>query len=196
MARIRNLERLACVTALVCGVPLGMIVAKKYPQNSVAKQVRFARLLFEYVAVRQGFGPTEVGNFLGLRNVDTRRLRDLSHDYVNNGWRSLVSTIERVFDGQIVYIAGKVSNSAYAHVVQKFRSAEEKLEKMGYFVVNPVSLVPETANWEFAMRTLVSYLSHCDVICLLPDWRESDGAKFEYELAKRLGLEAMVYEEV
>ncbi|MFN3327602.1 MAG: DUF4406 domain-containing protein [Fervidobacterium pennivorans] len=189
------MERLACVTSLVCGVPLGTIVAKKHPLNSFAKQVRVARYLFGYVADRRGYSLTEVGNFLGIHHLDTRRLRDLSREQYNNGLRNVVLAIERYLDNSLVYLSGKVSDSPYEHAVQKFNEAEKKLEEAGYLVVNPISLVPERTGWEFAMRILFPYLTCCDIICLLPDWSESRGATFEYEVAKKLGLKEMFYDE-
>lgn len=189
--RIKELERIVCVTALVCGVHLGLVVGGSWRASGL-KEVRIARAMFERLALERGFSSREIAKFLGGRSIGTQRLQKLVCDY-GKGWQGVFRAIKSAYNKQIVYLSGKVSNSFYTHVVEKFRRAEEDLARNGYFVINPTKLVPGAANWDFAMRILVPFLSVCDKICLLPDWEESEGAKLEYEVAKKLGLDVVYY---
>lgn len=186
-----SLDRLARVTAYICGVPLGAIINKYRFQNTFSQKIRFARTLFQYVALELGYDRIQIGKFLGLKNLDARPLKRLQHTYDDSERIKLL--VKQAYKKQIIYLAGKVSNSSYEHVIEKFAKAEEELIRNGYIVINPTSLIPEVVGWELAMRTLVPYLSYCDAICLLPDWEESEGAKIEYDLAKRLGLEIIFF---
>lgn len=96
---------------------------------------------------------------------------------------------------KIVYIAGRVTGLPIDEVRRKFQSAEEEIICKGNIAVNPLRFVPSTASWEVAMRISLSYLLFCDAIYLLPDWRESKGARLEYYTAKQLGLEVVLKKE-
>lgn len=91
----------------------------------------------------------------------------------------------------VVYIAGKVTGLPYKEVVVKFHKAQIALEEAGYFVINPIALVHEGADWQQAMRICLSYLPLADHIHLLHDWQDSEGATLERELATKLGITAV-----
>lgn len=88
----------------------------------------------------------------------------------------------------VVYIAGKVTGLPYKEVVVKFHKAQIALEQAGYYVINPVALVHQDANWQHAMRICLSYLPFADYIHLLHDWQDSQGATLERDLATKLGI--------
>lgn len=88
-----------------------------------------------------------------------------------------------------VYIAGKITGAPYHEVESKFATAADRLDRMGYDVVNPCELVADPHTpWTDAMKTCIRALSECDVIHLLPDWPQSPGACLELDLAYALKL--------
>lgn len=101
-----------------------------------------------------------------------------------------------------VYIAGPMTGVKDWNF-PAFFEAEKTLVSMGYEVVNPahnngdtLELALEDAgspeapkrDWLYYIRRDLPQLLHCDVICLLPNWKDSKGAKLEYEVAKGIGL--------
>lgn len=91
-------------------------------------------------------------------------------------------------DKPVVYIAGKVTGLPIKEVVAKFADAQIKLVDAGYYVINPTNLVHHDANWKQAMRICLSFLPHADFIYLLDNWADSEGAKWEHQIAQRLGI--------
>ena len=87
-----------------------------------------------------------------------------------------------------VYIAGKVTGLERAKCSKKFERAKLTLEALGYVAVNPLDIVKEDAEWNDAMRTCIKSLMGCDAIYLLDNWHDSEGAKIEYDLAKKLQM--------
>jgi len=87
-----------------------------------------------------------------------------------------------------VYICGKVSDELRADVELKFNYAEMLLTFNNYDAVNPIALVPEETTWENAMNICIRAMLDCTHIYLLEDWRQSRGARIEYQLSKALKL--------
>lgn len=95
-----------------------------------------------------------------------------------------------------IYISGKITNDE--NFKEKFKNAvhflidnKEKLfpdeRELTYFNPAEVSL-PETATWEDYMRYDIKILTDCKAIFMLKDWQESEGAKTEHYLAKKLKM--------
>ena len=95
-----------------------------------------------------------------------------------------------------IYIAGKVTGEPYGDTCFKFAEAERTLTHNGVVVVNPMRFVPDNADWQHAMKLCIKSLVTCDVLYLLPDWHESEGAVFEVMVAKRLGIAIQMHREV
>ncbi|MCL2291209.1 MAG: DUF4406 domain-containing protein [Bacteroidetes bacterium] len=87
-----------------------------------------------------------------------------------------------------VYIAGKVTGLNLADAFVKFGTAEFQLKQAGYDVVNPMRICSQSWSWEKCMKACIMGLVQCDAIYLLPDWKESEGARLEYYIAKKLKL--------
>ena len=91
-----------------------------------------------------------------------------------------------------VYIAGKITGDP--EYKAKFAEAQQSLEAKGYIVVNPAIFPLRGFTYEQYVRMGIALLNECETICLLPDWKDSEGAKFELEYAYIMGKEVMHYE--
>ena len=88
-----------------------------------------------------------------------------------------------------IYIAGKVSGEDLAQCTMKFGEAQKKIEARGFEAVNPLEVVGTwKISWEAAMKKCIKALMDCDAIYFLPCADRSPGAKFEKELALKLGI--------
>lgn len=93
----------------------------------------------------------------------------------------------------IVYLAGKITGDpAYR---AKFADAEMVLRELGHTVLNP-AVLPD--GLEYAAYLLIDeqMLRASDAVCLLPDWRQSAGARQERALARRLGKKILRYDRI
>lgn len=121
-----------------------------------------------------------------------------------------------------VYISGKIGEDWAGEATrEKFAAAEAYLKAQGHTIFNPTtSGLGESAealqtiqvrvcnkgdfaecymlnrykrSWYSSILLLdLDELSWCDAICLLPDWRQSPGAKVELAYAQAIGLK--IYE--
>ena len=99
-----------------------------------------------------------------------------------------------------VYISGKIGEEVLSEATrEKFASAEKFLKAKGYKVFNPTTsgygaIAENTAkaNGTTFYREIllldIMALQQCDIICLLPDWDDSPGAKAELYFAEAIGL--------
>lgn len=92
---------------------------------------------------------------------------------------------------KIVYIAGKVTGLDYTGVRAKFARREVQLIDAGYVVINPCDLISEHEDWQTAMKISLALLSFADLISLLPDWHESQGATLEKQLADKFNIKTL-----
>lgn len=93
----------------------------------------------------------------------------------------------------IVYLAGKITGDpAYR---DKFADAEMVLRELGHTVLNP-AVLPD--GLEYAAYLLIDeqMLRAADAVCLLPDWKQSAGARQERALAGRLGKKILRYDRI
>ena len=89
-----------------------------------------------------------------------------------------------------VYIASKMTGLPNYNIAE-FDRVAEKLMGLGFDVVSPALIAKEHGtehNKEFYMRRCVELILSVDAIILFGDWRNSEGAKFEFSLARQLNL--------
>lgn len=86
------------------------------------------------------------------------------------------------------YIAGKITGDKNYH--GKFTRAEDFLSAQGYVVINP-AILPEGMKPSDYMRICISMVESSDVVCFLPDWEESAGAKLEWQFCQYIGKQIM-----
>lgn len=88
-----------------------------------------------------------------------------------------------------IYISGKITGKEPALVEKAFNWTEEQLIKQGYDVVNPLKLPHEHGGtWVEYMREDIPHMINCDAIVMIDDWKTSNGAQLELDVAQRLGL--------
>lgn len=89
-----------------------------------------------------------------------------------------------------VYISGKISGSDYDEAFDKFERAENWLSLIGLSPINPMKKVSEQEgkSWKDYMLEDIAILWECDGIYMLPDWKDSKGARIEFQIALELDL--------
>ena len=97
-----------------------------------------------------------------------------------------------------VYISGKITGLERAVYSANFEKKEKELLRSGYQVFNPVKEAQKLEQriaitfqrkptYEEYMDFSIRGLLDCDGICQLNDWKESNGAKCEYQVATSCG---------
>lgn len=95
-----------------------------------------------------------------------------------------------------IYISGRITGLDYKEAFDKFEQAENELTAKGYEVVNPMKLVPFNKDWSWFdyLSADIKLMENCAHIYMLSNWRESDGAWIEHEIAIRKNL-TIIYEQ-
>lgn len=94
---------------------------------------------------------------------------------------------------QRIYLSGPITGIADYH--QRFEKAKVELVAAGYKnIANPAELdgVINEGKYEEYMSLCMSLLDMCDVVVMLPGWKESFGANREYGYA--LAKNKMIFE--
>lgn len=92
-----------------------------------------------------------------------------------------------------IYLAGKVTGDPCYKM--KFEAGVKHLEDLGWKredIVNPAQLVPGDTPWLKAMWKCLWLMRRCEWVAMLPNWKESRGAKIEHLVAK-LRLKWIIY---
>ena len=88
-----------------------------------------------------------------------------------------------------IYISGKITGLPYDEVVRKFGEAERRIHATQNIPVNPLrNGVHISADWVKHMEADIRMLMTCDAILLLPDWKDSPGARIEKTIAEGMNL--------
>lgn len=83
-----------------------------------------------------------------------------------------------------IYIAGKISGLNRSNVIQKFEAAQKSLSKKGHQVFIPCVLPAyEEVSHEDYLHICYAIIDVCDAVYMLSDWKQSEGARLEYEYA-------------
>jgi nucleoside 2-deoxyribosyltransferase len=93
-----------------------------------------------------------------------------------------------------IYIAGKITGDPDYQA--KFAHAARVIEILGHIPVSPAVLPPVGFSWESYINMTTAMLDECDSVCLLPDWRESRGAMYEYGRAVATGKAVYMFDEM
>ena len=99
--------------------------------------------------------------------------------------------------GQRIYLSGPISNNP--NFRRMFREAKSILEAQGYSnIVNPAELcevIPSNYPYDRILDLCIDMLAECDVLILLPGWRESHGCGREYGYAQATDKIIMEFED-
>lgn len=98
-----------------------------------------------------------------------------------------------------VYISGQITGLPEKEYKKLFDSAEDILTTFGYDPINPLLLdETDTKNWSWHdyMKRDIKLLCDCDYIYLLPNWRNSKGAMFEYMVADMLQIPCLNLQDI
>lgn len=103
--------------------------------------------------------------------------------------------------GEKAYISGAITarlkrGETIAAVESDFKRTAAAAEREGYEAVMPVGFDPslEGRNWSWYLSQDIPLVCGSQAIILRPDWRDSPGAKFELDVAERLGHAVMLYD--
>ena len=92
-----------------------------------------------------------------------------------------------------IYIAGKVTGLPFQEVEDKFMEAAGIVRHHGAVAVVPIHYCKLDWNWHRCMKTCLALLLSCDKIMLLPDWKQSRGARIEFLVALAAGIPILKY---
>lgn len=78
---------------------------------------------------------------------------------------------------------------------QTFHEAAAYLRGKGYEVFNPAEVFDGVTSLprEVYMKEDIRALLDCETVMMLDGWKESEGAKLEYEIAKAIGLPVLEF---
>lgn len=94
-----------------------------------------------------------------------------------------------------VYISGGITG--VDNYMENFITAENHLQE-DYEVINPAKILfnlPASTTYSQYMTICIDLIDQSDVVCMLPEWKESKGASFEHHYAEISGKK-IIYMEV
>lgn len=98
-----------------------------------------------------------------------------------------------------IFISGKITGERIYECIAKFDAAENKLKEFypDADIINPLKLEGITfgVEHEYAMILCKDEIPHCDIVYFLSDWKDSSGARDEYDLAVEESV-PMLFEDI
>ena len=92
---------------------------------------------------------------------------------------------------RIIYISGKITGDE--NYRKKFRDYELLIWRHGDIIHNPIDFTPFlwVKNWYCYMISCLWHLASCSHIYMLPDWKQSKGARIERKISMFFGLKVI-----
>lgn len=88
----------------------------------------------------------------------------------------------------IVYLSGKVTGEDFLKTYLKFEKQEKQYYPDRWIVINPMKICNVKWSWIRCMIVCIWYVFKATDMCMLPDWKESRGAKIEHWIAIKRGI--------
>lgn len=129
--------------------------------------------------------PDEISCNLLIKNVE-RFIEEEKKYYEEHSEEISINQTKKV------YISGPISGTKDFH--DRFNKAERELKRLGFNVINPVSVfysLPDWFSYEDIMTVDFALLRTCDTIYMLKNWKLSEGATRELEIAIGNGFKIM-----
>lgn len=119
-----------------------------------------------------------------LSDKEIIKLHNLVHE--NPLVKDLVKPISEI-QGKSVFLSGPITGvNGYK---DKFADAAEVIKALGANTVfNPAAEIPDDTKREEAMRICTGKIITIDCVVMLPNWRDSEGACFEYVASEICGM--------
>lgn len=97
-----------------------------------------------------------------------------------------------------IYIAGKITGLVYEEALRAFTEAEDELRRCNVTPVNPMKENGlddggKPHEWIDYMERDIPRLLSCQAIYLLPNWKQSTGARVEKAIAEGLGMQILTH---
>lgn len=87
-----------------------------------------------------------------------------------------------------VYIAGKITGLIREEFLENFSRAEVEIRASGNIPINPSRLYVYDLSYEDYIKIDRILLRSCDEIYMLSNWKDSPGARKEWEWAIAIGM--------
>ena len=99
-----------------------------------------------------------------------------------------------------VYISGKMTGLTDDEIYNTFNAVAKRCEAPGREIINPAHYMKFYRelgyNYNQIMKHDIEMLMACDVIVMLPNWKESKGAQVEHYVADACGLQILYINEM
>ena len=201
LKKIRNMKTKEQILDTVCKVyevDTLDVFSKKKRTNEVISD---ARQVSMYLMREEGYSSVDIGKFMNRDHATVLYARDMviSRMGIYSKYAKKVNMCKEVLFGEDkrggVYVSGKISGLADLNK-PKFYKAKGLLKNLGYMEVVVPHDLDHSANvggvWEEYMRVCFKGLMDCRKIAVLDDWEDSQGAKWEVDTARRLGMPMLV----
>lgn len=87
-----------------------------------------------------------------------------------------------------IQLIGAYTKIGHEAAKQIFNAVQEYLEKKGWHVHNPTTMVPEGTAWGEAMNITLDNIRKMDAVYLVQNWTISEGSRLEVQEAMLWGL--------
>ncbi len=133
-------------------------------------------ILENFVALKDVSDDDKKEAILFLKEQKTKQKKEMSLD------------IKEKCGIKTFYISGPMTGFPELNFPAFFKE-ETRLRALGFDVVNPATLNPDTETpWQICMKNDIKALVDCDALITLEGWEKSKGAVIERNLAVDLGL--------
>jgi hypothetical protein len=89
-----------------------------------------------------------------------------------------------------IYISGKITEPLLQNAKDKFQSAQDLLEELGFEAINPLnSQLNLNDDWKKHIVHHIGDILSCNAIYLLDNWMDSPSASIEYDIALRMKID-------